>query len=75
VEHDGDTIPALPRPPDWPPYRLYAFDGDLTQEKWYTYALTGVDLFGRHSVRAIAKWNQWLWNPPAGLNLPRPWYF
>jgi hypothetical protein len=75
VENQGDSGSALPRPPDWPPYRLYALDGDLAQEKWYTYALTGVDLFGRHSPRVIAKWNQWLWNPPPELNLPRPWYF
>jgi hypothetical protein len=75
VEQDSDSGTTLPRPPDWPPYRMYAFDGDLAAEKWYTYALTGVDLFGRHSARTIAKWNQWLWNPPPALNLPRPWYF
>jgi len=57
-------------PPDWPPTRLHAVDGGL-DEGWYGYLVSGVDIFGRHSMNSVpAPWHQWT-PPPA----PPPWYY
>jgi len=74
VENESTSGPPVERPPDWPPYQLYAFDRKLA-EGWYSYAVSAVDIFGRHSARTTATWMQWLWNPPAELGLTKPWYF
>jgi hypothetical protein len=74
VENESTSGPPVERPPDWPPYQLYAFDRKLA-EGWYSYAVSAVDIFGRHSARTTASWMQWLWNPPAELGLTKPWYF
>jgi hypothetical protein len=57
-------------PPDWPPFRLYYIDSRLT-DGWYSYKLSGIDIFGRHShTSSPAKWHQWEPKPD-----PIPWYF
>ncbi len=61
------------RPTDWPPFALFAFDRGL-KDGWYSYQVSGIDIFGRHSLRsAPAAWYQWdvAGNPPE----PRPWYY
>jgi hypothetical protein len=55
---------------DWPPFRLWFTDNALP-EGWYGYAITGVDVFGRHSARSEpASWRQWAPAPN-----PAPWYY
>lgn len=63
--------PATPqRPSDWPPFRLFFTDGNL-REGWYSYAVSGIDIFGRHSAASVpAEWWQW-----APMPEPRPWYY
>lgn len=58
------------RSPDWPPFPLFAIDSGL-QDGWYSYQVSGVDIFGRHSPNsAPAVWRQWRPAPQ-----PRPWYY
>jgi hypothetical protein len=38
------------RPPDWPQVPLHFIDRNL-KDGWYSYRLSGVDLFGRHSAQ------------------------
>ncbi len=58
------------RPSDWPPFRLFGFDAAL-QNGWYSYKISGIDIFGRHSAQSEpAKWHQWTPMPE-----PRPWYY
>ncbi|HEX6077663.1 MAG TPA: hypothetical protein VFZ32_20695 [Micromonosporaceae bacterium] len=68
--------PALPpgvepvRSLDWPPFPLHHIDRALA-EGWYSYRISGIDIFGRHSpVSADARWFQWTPAPR-----PRPWYY
>lgn len=57
------------RPPDWPPFPLYAIDRGLA-DGWYSYQVNGIDIFGRHSVNsAAAAWR--FWEPPPEQI---PWY-
>ncbi|HYF66432.1 MAG TPA: hypothetical protein VD886_26625, partial [Herpetosiphonaceae bacterium] len=38
---------------------------------WYSYKISGIDIFGRHSqLSAPARWHQW-----APMPQPRPWYY
>lgn len=58
------------RPPDWPPFALHYVDSGLA-DGWYSYRVTGRDIFGRHSPQsADAGWFQWMPEPQ-----PRPWYY
>ncbi|MFZ1218809.1 MAG: hypothetical protein WAO00_05910, partial [Chthoniobacterales bacterium] len=62
------------RASDWPPFPLMAFDPGLA-EGWYSYGLSAVDIFGRHSaIGAPGAWRQWLW-PQADPPAPKPWYY
>jgi hypothetical protein len=62
------------RASDWPPFPLMAFDPGLA-EGWYSYGLSAVDIFGRHSViGAPGAWRQWAW-PQADPPAPKPWYY
>ncbi|MGZ3626553.1 MAG: hypothetical protein ACXVDN_02650, partial [Ktedonobacteraceae bacterium] len=68
------STPALPgeveRPPDWPPFPLHAFDRGVP-DGWYSYRVSGIDIFGRYSAQSAAgAWYQW--TPPPR---PRPWYY
>jgi hypothetical protein len=61
------ALPSGPprRPPGWPPFPIYAMDR-ATESGWYSYAVTGIDLFGRHAPRsAPASWYEW----KAGLSV------
>jgi hypothetical protein len=58
------------RPPDWPPFPLHYIDSGLA-DGWYSYRVSGIDIFGRHSPNsADARWFQWTPEPQ-----PRPWYY
>ena len=58
------------RPADWPPFRLHFIDSGL-RDGSYSYGVSGVDIFGRHSAISVpARWHQW--TPPP---VPAPWYF
>lgn len=62
--------PPAPRPPGWPPDRLFLIDRRLA-EGWYGYRVSGVDIFGRHSALSEpATW--WQWTPAP---VPMPWYY
>ena len=57
----AEPVPGAPLPPaapsGWPPFRILYADSGLA-EGWYGYAVSGVDLFGRHSVPgAPASWH------------------
>jgi hypothetical protein len=61
---------VLQQPPDWPPFRMHAIDGPL-QDGWYSYRVSGIDIFGRYSQHSDAgPWYQW-----APVPEPRPWYY
>lgn len=65
---DPPEIP--PTPAEWPDFPLHFIDRGL-RDGWYAYAVSGVDIFGRHSSKsAPAKWFQWAPAPN-----PRPWYY
>jgi hypothetical protein len=58
------------RASDWPPFPVTAFDPGLP-DGWYSYCLSAVDIFGRHS--ALGPPGAWLqWSPPPD---PKPWYY
>ncbi|MEN3370990.1 MAG: hypothetical protein V7609_3133 [Verrucomicrobiota bacterium] len=58
------------RASDWPPIPVKAFDPGLP-DGWYSYCLSAVDIFGRHS--ALGPPGAWLqWSPPPD---PKPWYY
>jgi hypothetical protein len=58
------------RPADWPPFPLHYIDNALA-EGWYSYRVSGIDIFGRHSKNSDdARWFQWAPAPK-----PRPWYY
>jgi len=66
----GDAEDVVRENPAWPPIRMYAFDSGLP-DGWYSYVVSGLDLFGRHSARSTAaEW--WQWEPVPD---PRPWYY
>lgn len=61
---------APQRPSDWPPFALHFIDRGLA-DGWYSYQVSGIDIFGRHSPNsAAASWRQWTPDP-----VPRPWYY
>lgn len=65
------------RASDWPPFPLKAFDPGLP-DGWYSYCLSAVDIFGRHSsMGAPGEWLQWAWPPPKPSEppAPKPWYY
>lgn len=54
----------------FPPFRLLAFDNYLA-DGWYSYRVTGMDLFGRHTqFSPPATWHQWSPHPS-----PLPHYY
>ncbi|HEY0313200.1 MAG TPA: hypothetical protein VGC56_11975 [Allosphingosinicella sp.] len=58
------------RPSDWPPWPMHKIDGRLA-EGWYSYLVSGMDIFGRIGIMsAPAEWRQWAPEP-----VPRPWYY
>ena len=58
------------RPSDWPPWPMHKIDGRLA-EGWYSYRVSGMDIFGRIGLMsAPAEWRQWSPEPK-----PRPWYY
>ena len=70
------TEPVLPAgvtvqyPSNWPPFSLYYIDNRLP-DGWYGYQVSGIDIFGRHSVNSISgAWYEWA--PPPD---PQPWYY
>jgi hypothetical protein len=57
-------------PADWPPFSLQRLDRPPA-EGWYSYRVSGMDLFGRVSPMAPpAPWYQW-----APMPIPRPYYY
>jgi len=61
-----NTTPAN----DWPPLPTRATNRPLA-EGWYEFAVSGRDIWGRHSARSNpAKWLQWTPDPD-----PKPWWF
>ena len=70
------------RPPNWPPFPFHFIDRGLDefaahdseyglQDGWYSYEVSGIDIFGRHSPNSLpAQWYQWTPVPD-----PRPWYY
>jgi hypothetical protein len=58
------------RASNWPPFPLHAIDSALPGG-WYSYQVSGIDIFGRHSPNSGAgPWYQWLPVPD-----PRPRYY
>jgi hypothetical protein len=65
------------RASDWPPFPVKAFDPGLP-DGWYSYCLSALDIFGRHSAMgAPGDWLQWTWPTPTlpELTAPKPWYY
>lgn len=60
VTHPSTAAGGPPqRPPGWPSFPLYFIDKALTPG-WYSYGVTGIDIFGRHSRRGgPAAWRDW----------------
>ena len=66
----GSSAAAPLRPGHWPPFDLNAVDRGLA-DGWYGYALSGIDIWGRHSrIGPPAEWRQWTPAPD-----PKPWYY
>lgn len=68
---------TIQRAADWPPFPLHFIDtllpviNTLLPDGWYSYQVSGIDIFGRHSPNSnAADWYQW--NP---MPEPRPWYY
>lgn len=75
VESVNPPIPKTPN--DWPPERLYYIDSGLA-DGWYSYQISGIDIFGRHSSNSVASpWLQWTPPPttPPIPPIPLPWYY
>jgi hypothetical protein len=65
-----DSNKKLQHPEDWPPFPMYFIDQGL-KDGWYSYQVSGIDIFGRHSRNSTrAQWYQWRPIPD-----PRPWYY
>lgn len=63
------TPPAPPA--DWPDMSFCYIDSGLA-EGWYSYRVSGVDIFGRYSGASVpAAWHQWTPQPDD----PKPWYY
>ncbi|MGA9773957.1 MAG: hypothetical protein WBV94_33305 [Blastocatellia bacterium] len=66
-------IPAgstFQRAADWPPFPLHFRDSFLS-DGWYSYQVSGIDIFGRYSSNSNAAiWYQWEPVPD-----PIPWYY
>jgi hypothetical protein len=61
---------VTPQARDWPPFPLHAMDNALA-DGWYSYQVSGIDIFGRHTPNSPAgSWRQWTPMPE-----PRPWYY
>jgi hypothetical protein len=59
------------RPPGWPAYRMHVIDSGLAKG-WYSYALSSIDIFGRHSPLGVpARW----FNPDLTVTNPITWAF
>lgn len=59
-----------PSSTEWPPFSMLKVDSSLP-DGWYSYQVSGIDIFGRHSANsAPAQWRQWRPVPQ-----PAPWYF
>lgn len=57
-------------PDSWPPFALNAVDRQLA-DGWYSYAVSGIDIWGRYSALSqSAEWRQW-----APMPHPKPWYY
>jgi hypothetical protein len=70
VAEPSSPYPLLQRAPDWPPFSLHAIDQQL-QDGWYSYRVSGIDIFGRYTANSTpAPWYQWTPEPA-----PRPWYY
>jgi hypothetical protein len=55
---------------DWPPFSMYYIDSGV-KDGWYSYQISGIDIFGRHSPTSEdGQWYQWTPVPD-----PRPWYY
>ena len=67
----GDNSKSTaPSSTDWPPLSLLKVDSSLP-DGWYSYQVSGIDIFGRHSKNSFpAEWRQWRPAPQ-----PEPWYF
>jgi len=68
----SSLLPGLSpkRPADWPPFPMQVVDREL-QDGWYSYRISGIDIFGRHSQQSEpASWHQWGPMPD-----PKPWYY
>jgi hypothetical protein len=70
------TEPRVPpgavvqRAADWPPFPLLFIDPFLI-DGWYSYQVSGIDIFGRYTTNSkTAVWYQWQPMPN-----PRPWYY
>ncbi len=62
------TPPAPPA--DWPNISFCYIDSGLA-EGWYSYRVSGIDIFGRYSSTSVpAAWYQWIPQPD-----PKPWYY
>jgi hypothetical protein len=68
VPLDSQAVPQ--RSPDWPPIPLHYINRGLA-EGWYSFQVSGIDIFGRHSPNsASASWYEWTPRPD-----PVPWYY
>ena len=57
-------------PANWPPFPLDSVDRPLA-EGWYSYGISGIDIWGRYSgLSNPAEWRQWAPAPQ-----PEPWYY
>jgi hypothetical protein len=64
------NAPPSRAPSAWPPFPLNYIDSGLP-DGWYSYELSGIDIFGRHSANGdAAPWHQWAPAPD-----PKPWYY
>jgi hypothetical protein len=70
------TNPRNPheRPRNWPDFALHTIDTRV-QDGWYSYKVSGIDIFGRHSgTSAFAEWFQW-GRPSSAPPKPLPYYY
>lgn len=66
----GSPFVTPQMPADWPPFSLYRLDRP-GHEGWYSYRVSGMDIFGRISAMSPpAPWFQW-----APVPDPRPYYY
>lgn len=62
------------RPRNWPDFALHTIDTRV-QDGWYSYKVSGIDIFGRHSsTSAFAEWFQW-GSPSSAPPEPLPYYY